>query len=69
LVACQAKCLGLKQDAATQQEVLQGAFAKANEVENEHLNSVEDIELYHQTLIDMKEQYRKDVETFVKATK
>jgi hypothetical protein len=33
------------------------------------LNSVEDIECYHQTLIDMKEQYPKDNETFVKETK
>jgi hypothetical protein len=30
---------------------------------------MEDIERYHQTLIDMKEQYQRDVEVFVKATK
>jgi putative ubiquitin-RnfH superfamily antitoxin RatB of RatAB toxin-antitoxin module len=68
LVACQAKCLGLKQDVATQQHALQEAFAKATKVEKKHLNSMENIECYHQTLIDMKEYYRKDVETFVKAT-
>jgi mevalonate pyrophosphate decarboxylase len=28
---------------------------------------MENIECYHQTLIDMKKYYRKDVETFVKA--
>ncbi len=33
------------------------------------LNFVEDIERYHQTLIDMKEQYQRNVEAFVKATK
>jgi hypothetical protein len=42
---------------------------KAIEAKNECLNSVEDIECYHKTLIDMKEQYQKDVETFVKVTK
>jgi hypothetical protein len=54
LVACQAKCLGLKQDVATQQQALQEALAKAIETEKKHLNFVEDIECYHQTLIDMK---------------
>jgi hypothetical protein len=29
---------------------------------------VENIECYNQTLIDVKEQYRKDVETFTKMT-
>jgi hypothetical protein len=33
------------------------------------MNSPEDIEHYHQTLIDMKEQYRKNDGTFVKVTK
>jgi hypothetical protein len=31
-------------------------------------NSVEDIEHYHQMLINMKEQYQRDFEMFVKAT-
>jgi menaquinone-dependent protoporphyrinogen IX oxidase len=30
---------------------------------------VEDIEHYHQIFIDMKEQYQKNVKTFVKTTK
>jgi hypothetical protein len=30
---------------------------------------MENIECYHQTLIDMKEQYQKDAEMFVKVTK
>jgi hypothetical protein len=38
-------------------------------VEKECPNSVEDIECYHQTLIDMKEQYQRDVEMFIKVTK
>ncbi len=38
-------------------------------MEKEHLNSVEDIEHYHQTFIDMKEQYQRDVEVFMKVTK
>jgi hypothetical protein len=38
-------------------------------VEKECPNSVEDIERYHQMLIDMKEQYKRDVEMFVKVTK
>jgi len=33
------------------------------------LNFVENIECYHQMLIDMKEEYGRNVETFVKATK
>jgi hypothetical protein len=48
LVACQTKCLGLEQDVVTQQHELQ-------EAKNERLNSMEDIEHYHQTLIGMKE--------------
>jgi hypothetical protein len=48
LAACQAKCLGLEQDVVIQQHELQKA-------KNECLNSMEDIEHYHQTLIDMKE--------------
>jgi hypothetical protein len=47
LAACQAKCLGLE-DVVTQQHELQKA-------KNECLNSMENIEHYHQTLIDMKE--------------
>jgi hypothetical protein len=38
-------------------------------VEKKHLNFVENIECYHQTLIYLKEQYRKNDETFVKVTK
>jgi hypothetical protein len=49
--------------------VLQEALTRATEVEKKHLNFMEDIERYHQTLIDMKEQYQRDVEVFVKVTK
>jgi hypothetical protein len=34
---------------------VQEAFIKATEVEKKHQNSVEDIERYNQTFIDMKE--------------
>jgi hypothetical protein len=37
-------------------------------VKKEHLDSIEDIECYHQMLINMKEQYWKDVEVFMKAS-
>jgi len=57
LVECQRKCLGLKQDVATQQQALQEALIRAIKVEKERLNFVEDIEHYHQMLIDMKKQY------------
>jgi hypothetical protein len=36
---------------------LEDAFIRAIEVEKECLNSIEDIEHYNPTLIDMKEQY------------
>jgi hypothetical protein len=36
LVACQAKCLGLKQDVATQQQALQKALTQAIEAENKN---------------------------------
>jgi len=48
---------------------VQEAFIKAIEAKKQHLNSMEDIECYHQTFIDMKEQYQRDVEVFVKVTK
>jgi hypothetical protein len=35
--------------------MIQEALARATEVKKEHLNFVEDIEYYHQMLIDMKE--------------
>jgi hypothetical protein len=44
-------------------------FEGAIQVGKKCLNFVEDIERYHQTLIDMKEQYQRNVEAFVKATK
>jgi hypothetical protein len=69
LVACQAKCFGIKQDVATQQKALQEALQNAIQSKKDCLNSMEDIEHYHQMLIDMKEQYQRDVEAFVKATK
>jgi predicted protein tyrosine phosphatase len=37
-------------------------------VEKECLNSMEDIEHCHQTMFDMKEQHRRNVIAFVKAT-
>jgi hypothetical protein len=49
--------------------VLQEALIRAIEAENEHINFVENIERYHQTLINMKEQYQRDVKTFVNVTK
>ncbi len=55
LNACQTKCLGLEQDGAIQQHTLQKAFTWATNAKKECLNSVENIEHYHQTLIDMKE--------------
>jgi hypothetical protein len=54
LAECQRKCLGLKQDATTQQQTLQEALARATEARKIHLNFVEDIEHNHQMLIDMK---------------
>jgi Mg2+ and Co2+ transporter CorA len=68
LGACQRKCLGLKQEVGNQQKALEEALTKAIEAKKECLNSVEDIKCYHQTLIDMKEHYRRDVEAFVKVT-
>lgn len=44
---------------------------KTREIEMEKqlcLNSMEDVKCYHQTLIDMKVQYWKDVKMFAKAT-
>ncbi len=63
------KCFGLKKNATTQQEALQEAFATAIEAEKEHLNFMEDIECYHQMLIDMNKSYWRGIETFVKVTK
>ncbi len=37
-------------------------------MKKEHLNSMEDVEHYNQTLIDMNEQYWKDVEALAKVT-
>ncbi len=55
LATCQTKCLGLEQDVANQQKALEEAFAKAIEAKKEHMKSMENIEHYYQTLIDMKE--------------
>ncbi len=42
---------------------------RATEVKNECLYSMqEDVEHYHQVLIDMKEQYQKNVKVFAKVT-
>jgi hypothetical protein len=41
------KHLGLKQDVANQQKVLQEALARATEVEKECPNFMENIECYH----------------------
>ncbi len=60
LGACQRKCLGLEQKVANQQKALKEALTKAIEAKKKCLNSMEDIECYHQTLIDMKEHYQKD---------
>ncbi len=46
--------LGLKQNAPTQQWVLQETFTRAIKIEKEHSNFMKDIECYHQMLIDMK---------------
>jgi len=54
----------LKHKVAYKQETLVEVKTRASEVEKECLNSMEDIKHYHQTLIDMKEQYQKDVEMF-----
>ncbi len=68
LVTCQTRCLGLERNVANQQMALQEALIKATKVKKEHLDSIEDIECYHQMLINMKEQYWKDVEVFMKAS-
>jgi hypothetical protein len=57
LAKCQIKCLGLEQDVANQQKTLKKAILRATTVEKERLNSMEDIEHYHQTMLDMKEKY------------
>ncbi len=62
-------CLGLEQNVAIRQQALQEVVAKVIKVGKKCLNSMEDIEHYHPMLIDIKEQYWKDVEAFVKATK
>ncbi len=49
-------------------KALEEAFIRAIETKKESLNSMEDTECYNQTLIDMKEQYRKDIEMFMKET-
>ncbi len=55
LVACQAKFLRLEQDVAFQQHALQEALVRAIKAEKKCLNFVEDIEQYHQMLINTKE--------------
>jgi hypothetical protein len=57
LATCQAKCLRLEQDVATQQQALQKAFIRAIKAKIPFFfkNSMEDIECYHQTLIDLKQ--------------
>jgi len=47
----------LKHKVAYKQETLMEVKTKASEVEKKCLISMEDIKQYHQTLIDMKEQY------------
>ncbi len=58
----------LEQEATNQQKTLEEAFTRATKAKQKCLNSMEDIKRYHQTLIDMQEQYRRDVEAFVKVT-
>jgi hypothetical protein len=55
----------LEQEATNQSKALKEALTRATKVEKKCLNSMEDIERYHQMLIDMHEQYQKDVEAFV----
>lgn len=47
------------------QKTLMQVDTKASEEKKEHLNSMEDVKCYHHILIDTKEQYWVDVETFV----
>jgi predicted protein tyrosine phosphatase len=47
---------------------LKKEIVRATKVEKECLNSMEDIEHCHQTMFDMKEQHRRNVIAFVKAT-
>jgi hypothetical protein len=47
----------LEQKVANQQKALEEVFIRAIEAKNKYLNYVEDIEHYHQMLINMKEQY------------
>jgi hypothetical protein len=44
------------------------AKIRATEVEKEHFNSMKDVEHYHQILIHMKEQHKRDVEESAKMT-
>ncbi len=58
----------LELEVAFRQYRLLNVKIRAKEAKKEHLNSMEDVKHYNQTLIDMNEQYWKDLEAFAKVT-
>lgn len=60
------KCL--KQKVAFKPKKTLKGKTKAKEAKKQCVNSMEDVECYNQPLIDMKEQYQKNVEMFTITT-